>query len=364
MSVHFTADIELDELYLQHFQPAKHPGDEHRQTRVSYLGELKKLNDFFWFRAWLARFNRPPRQTSTAELTADFQWWLEHCERPPHKVRLCDCSDALVVGAMNWRIELGWERTTANKLRRTVNAVWNWGARELNKSAEQSLLKRPDNQKYRENVGEPIAFLPDELERILKACARRRGVVGKVRAADWWLACVLFVFSTGLRIGAALKVRTRDIDWTRGEILAGDEAAKGRKAQRLDLLPSAVAALRALCLSERSVPLVLGDWPFNVNTLRRHFAQILVDAGIFADASDVPRELKFHALRKTLGSQIIAEAGLHVACDRLGHSSVEVTKRYRDRRYQSQHRITELVKDPLPMLPTSGPPELRIAEVG
>lgn len=357
----FSAEIEVVELYRRFYQPAKHPGDAQRATRSSYLTDVDHLDKFFGFRWWLDRYATPPRELATDELFSDFKWWLDHCDRPPMKVRICDCSDELVVASMNWLIELGRERTTANRLRRHINAIWRWGARQLAKWG--TIIARPDNDKYAENISEPIAFLPDELERILAACARRQGMVGSIRASDWWLAAVLFIFSAGIRIGVACKTPTSKLDLARGDVLVPAGGQKNRHEQRLDLHSSAISALKLLRLTERGVPTILGDWPFTVNTLRRHFAQILVDAGIFPSVDDVPRELKFHALRKTLGSQIIAKAGLHVACARLGHSTVEVTKRYRDRRYGSEHRIAELVKDPLPSPPDSRPP-LRIADVG
>lgn len=318
----------LLEFYNRFYQPAKHAGDKHRTTCIQYRVQIANINKFFRL------------QLAAAGLEARY-------------VELGDLCDELITGAMNWQVERGRSRTTANKLRGHINAVWNFATRQF---AKQGItLARPDNDKYRVDTSEPLAFLPDELQRILDACARQQGMVGGVPAGDWWLAFTLFVFSSSLRINAARKVPTAKLDLTRGEFWAPASGQKQRKEQLLDLHTSAVVALRKLRLAERGVAMVLGDWPYNTDTLRRHFTRILVESGIFASVKDVPRQLKFHALRKTLASQIFETAGLHVACDRLGHSSVEVTKRYIDPRYRSQPRVRELVKDPMPTPPDTRP---------
>jgi integrase len=362
MTVSFSADVPMSVLYSDHYQPAKHPGDEHRSTRWTYKLELDKFDRYFQFTKWRDQFNTPSRGASLADLFADFEWWQQECSLPamPH-VRLVDClerGDELVEGAMNWLVELGRRRSTANKIRSHVNAVWNWGARRLRSK------ERPDNEEYSVDLNAPIAFLPDELDRIIEVCRRRPGFVGDLPSNLWWPMCVGVIHSGGLRIGAARKLPTRKIDLLRGGMHVPAGSQKNRREKWFDLLPGTVTAIRACRLFERNVEFALGDWRFNTNTLRRHFAKILVDAEIFPSVDDVPRELKFHALRKTLASQIYSRAGIQAACDRLDHSSPAVTKRYIDPRYESESRITELVDDPLAPPPKDQRPNLRIADCG
>lgn len=354
----FDASIPLKQLYLQYYQPAKHPGDEHRDTRWTYELELDKFDRFFRFAIWRATVIVAPRR-SVKELYLDFEKWLEQAPDRLPAVRLCDCSDELVVGAMNWLVELGRARTTANKLRRHVNAVWKFGARKLK-------LPPPDNEKYRENLAAPVALLQSELKLVLKAAARVPGNVGELDAGVWWQAAILFLYSSGLRIRQAFAVPTKDLDLLSGKFLAPADEAKGRKAQRLDLHASTVKALRVLRLHERRVPLVFGDWPFKIRAARERYKWILVDAGLFPDIKSVPRELLFHGLRKTLGSQIIATKGLGAAQRRLGHASPETTKRYGDARYTDDEPIESLAPDPIDgdKLPTEEPWEPRIADCG
>lgn len=363
MSVAFSADIEFEDLYRGHYQPAQHPGDEHRQTRVSYLGEISKLNHVFWFRQWLEKYNQPARDVPVAELYETYRWWREHCDQPPRKVQLADvleAGDDLIIFGMNLIVERGRSRGTANKFRRTINPIWNWAAKKLK-------TRRPDNERYRENVDAPIAFLPEELDQIFSACNRRSGYVGNVRADRWWRMCVSFIHATALRIGAARNVPTKKLELSRGGIRVPSGTQKNRREKWLDLFPSTIEAIRACRIEERGVQFVLGDWPHNTNTLRRHFAGILVDAGLFPSIDAVPRELKFHALRKTLASQIYAKTGLKaIAQERLDHCSVEVTERYLDPRYETDHRLMDIAEDPLKPKPSGNSPRpvLRIADCG
>jgi integrase len=257
-------------------------------------------------------------------------------------LRLESFTNELIYAAMQWQLDAGLEATTANKLRRHANALWN-------EACEQGILKtRPRNKKYRENLSAPIALMPDELEKLLAAAGERVGMVGDVPAGQWWLTAVLFVYSLGARIGAAYQVPTRNLDLVRGEVLVTADTQKQREDQSLDLFVGVVYWLRELRLAERGIATVLGDWPYKIDALRRHYTDLFVESGLYPRREDVPRNLKFHALRKTLASQLFVEGGMAAACERLGHSSTLVTQRYIDPRYKRKQRIGDLVKDPSP----------------
>lgn len=257
-------------------------------------------------------------------------------------LRLADLSDGLVYGAMQWQVANELPATTANKLRRHINAIWNLAC-EL-----EVLPKRPKNKAYRENLAEPLALLPEELDKLLDAAGQRDGYVGEVPAGQWWMTAVLFVYSLGARISAAYEVQTAKLDLDRGEVSLLAETQKQHREQRLDLFPGVIYWLRELRLKERGVKTVLGDWPFKIGWLRVQYTRLFVEAGLFKEAKDVPRNLKFHALRKTLASQLFAAGGMPAACERMGHSSTQVTERYIDPRFKHKVRINELVKDPSP----------------
>lgn len=312
--------MSLIDYYDRRYQPAKHPGDEHRTTREQYRVQIANLNKFF--RELAIRRDEPPRD-----------------------VTLGDLSDELIVGAMNWQVERGRARPTANKLRRHINAVWASAARELAKQGQA--LPRPDNAKYREDLADPIALLPDEFSRLLTAIAVLRGSVGPVPACDWWEFFVRLTFNVGGRVSAMRLIPTANLDCARGEVLVPASVQKNRRDQREALLPLTLVAARRLRLAERGVPTLLGDWPYTTATMRRHWSRLLVAAGFYTAVRDVPRSMKFHVLRKTFASQLAAEHGAHLACELCCHSSVNVTRRYLDPRYLRSQRVPDLIRDPV-----------------
>jgi hypothetical protein len=325
----FDRSTTLLDYYRRGYRPAKHPGDEHRTTSQTYEIELAKFNQFF--RESLAAAGVDARDAA-----------------------LGDLSDELVVGAMSWLVDRGRARTTANKLRRHVNCIGRFASRR------GLIAWRPDNERYREDLSEPIALLPEEFQRVLTAAAARRGKIGRtpdnsVPAGAWWLFFCLLAFNVGGRATALFTVPTANLDWHRGELLIAARRQKHRRDQRVRLFVSTLGAATELRLEERGIATLLGDWPYNLETLRRHFTQLLVEAEIFKSADLVPRTLKLHALRKTLASAVAAEHGEHKACDVLQHSSVTVTRRYIDKRYLADPSVPELVADPLPAPPRRPP---------
>lgn len=361
-----SSETSIRAYYETSYRIAHHP-EAGRATCAEYRTQINNLNRSVQFPWWCERFDNPARGLPLGRLYAEFQSWLRNCGEPPSAkpiaghwpvLTLGDFSDALVVGAMHLLVECDRELTTANKLRLHVNAVWN-------AAAERGLVpNRPANKNYRVNLAEPVALLPDEFERIIAAASRRTGMIGGVPAGVWWPAALKFVFSLGVRITAAFGIPTRNLDLVRGDVLVPAWAQKQRREQRLDLFPSVTAALRELRLLERRIATVLGDWPHTINTLRDHYKEIIVAAEIGYDSTEaVPSSLLFHCLRRTLASMLYERHGIQVVCDRLGHSSTDVSARYIDPRYNGQPRIRDLLADPFATPPEERPP-LRIAEVG
>lgn len=271
-------------------------------------------------------------------------WIHQAAERnvPPPPLTLDDLRDELIYAAMNWQVSRDREATTANKIRRHVNAIWNFA------EAAGILSRRPKNKKFRENVSAPLALLPEQLDKLLETAGMREGTIGGVPAGQWWVTQILFIYSLGTRITATYEVRTEKLDLNRGEVLVVAENQKQGQDQLLDLLPGVVYWLRQLQLKERGIERVMGDWPHTIGALRKSYTKLFVEAGFYKHVDDVPRNLKFHALRKTLASQLFAAGGMPAACERMGHSSTQVTERYIDPRYKRKQRIGELVKDPSP----------------
>jgi integrase len=364
------------------YRPAKHPGDPLSRTCQEYRSQLRNLSRPRQFVQWLAergvqcdaaskpalyrcfeidldkRFRSwrksQPSGACKVELRQRFETDLLFGSEPAWWAKVEHFSDALIVEAMSFLVDAGRERTTANKLRAHANSVWRF--------SQHSRLVRtlPENDKLRVNKRRPIALLPDQLQWVIDAAGQEEGQVGGVPAREWFTGAILFIYSLGVRISAAMQVPTVNLDLVRGDVLVPCYAQKQHEDQRLDLFASVVERLRRWKLAERGITTVLGDWPYGIDPLRDRFHKILVRAGLFPSVDDVPREFGFHVLRKTLASQLYANAGLHVASQRLGHSSLQVTEAYIDDRYRSDPQVRDLLPDPRPLDPSPGGSQLRI----
>lgn len=290
-----------------------------------------------------------PSRNLRSPTVAQYEVQIRHLDRQlGRRARISDLSDELICATMSALMTRGDDAQTANKVRLHINSIWRLAEeREL-------LQKRPRNKKYRVDLRAPIAWLPEEKQLMIDTAMRLEHYVGDVPAAHWWLTILLFQLCTGLRIGASFCVPTANLDLNGGLVQVPATHQKHRCDQTLDLWPGLVHWLRELRLAERGVETIFGDWPSGIRCWNDHFADLYVQAGWFKSREAVPREYKSHILRKTLASEIFAQAGIEAARERLGHSTITVTLRYIDPRYTRQVRIGELVPDPSPaQLPTT-----------
>lgn len=313
----------LRDFYEQTYRPARHAGERHRRSRAEARTQVNNFNR--WWHEWCAQRDRPLAEVPLS-LFDDF-------------------GDDSVTLAMAWLVDEGRERSpaTANKLRATINAIWRL-------AAERGLVTRwPNNRRYRTDLEDPIALAPEEKAAVIAQAQRVRGNVGDAPAGDWWLMLVLLLLNSGARIRVMRHARTAGLDVARGELLLPARYQKQHRDQRLALWPSTRRQIARVGVVERGLECLLDDWPYTVDTLRRHYTQkILEPAGLPTG----PKH-KFHCLRKTLGSEVAQADGVGTAQSILGHSSPSVTLRYIDPRYEHRPRVPELVADPLPSGPAA-----------
>jgi integrase len=316
-----TSDSTLRDFYELVYRPARHAGERHRRTRAEARSQINNLN----------------------------RWWHSHCAElglPLSEITLRAFDDDDVVTlAMAWLVDRERSPATANKLRVTLNAIW----RLANKRG--LVTSSPDNQNYRHELEDPIALMPDQKAAVIAQAQRVRGEVGDCAAGDWWLMLVLLLFNSGARITVLRHVQTASLDVARSELVLPARWQKQRRDQRVSLWASTRESIVRCRVVERRLVHLLDDWPFNIDTLRDHYTDLVLKP---AGVPDTPKH-KFHCLRKTVASEIAAVAPKTVAQEVLGHSSLDVTLRYLDPRYDSRPRVPELVKDPLPSPPSDRP---------
>ena len=202
----------------------------------------------------------------------------------------------------------------------------------------------------------------DEIKRWIEAAkSRRASDISGVDSSVWWESLLLFLYNTGIRIGAVVQMRWDWIDYERRIIK--QEKLPGVKSTYIAVLNR--EAMEMLDRMKKISPYIGNDdrvfgWDMHPRTLYDHANKQQALAGIPKD-----RRFKFHAIRKYFGSEL-AKENLAVATKALGHSNPTVTARY----YLNQKQIVipaiakikplldEAIETPLSLAPVVSIPPL------
>jgi integrase len=171
-------------------------------------------------------------------------------------------------------------------------------------------------------AGDIEVFSPEEVWALVRAAA-----------SDQDGAIFLTASFTGLRRGELLALRWRDVDFTgslvrvRASYAAGAlTAPKSGKVRSVPLAPEVAQALAKLSRRERFTgddDLVFageaGSY-LDGSALRRRYKRALADAAL--------RPLRFHDLRHTFGTRMIAKADIRRVQEWMGHADIQTTMRY------------------------------------
>lgn len=289
---------------------------------------------------YFERSYRPARLTGrSADTLVAYRGILGHAERwiPGASVAL---EDSDVDGYLLAMVDSGrYSAATINKHRRHVLAVVGHARRKM------GLGSPPDVRPVRESIEEPTAWSIEEMGSILAAAGATSGTVGDVPGRIWWPALILFIYDTGTRITACMRVRTADLAPDLSRVYFAGGTTKNGRGRWRDLHPQTRALLRQVSPWSR-LERLWDDWPYDrtvrawpalITGLRR----ILRRAGLACG----PRDL-FHRFRRTTGTWIAAKRGIAAACEILDHSGTGVTARYIDPRYAGGLMATEILPRP------------------
>jgi integrase len=156
-----------------------------------------------------------------------------------------------------------------------------------------------------------------------------------VRAAGGELDGTLYLTAafTGLRMGELLALRWRDVDFAgstvrvRASFYNGNlSTPKSGKVRAVPLAPDVATALAQLGRRENWVgddDLVFageGGDHLDASALRRRYKTALAAASL--------RRLRFHDLRHTFGTRMIAKADIRRVQEWMGHADIQTTMRY------------------------------------
>ena len=219
-----------------------------------------------------------------------------------------------------WRGSLtGLSNRTKNKLLVVMHGVFRraqhvWGL-PLNPVA--AVERHPQR-----SSGDIQVFSPEEVWALVRAASSEQDGAIYLTAAF-----------TGLRRGELLALRWRDVDFAGSVIRVRGSYGAGRvttpKSGKVRSVPMAPAVATALArLGERdqwtgddNLVFVgeLGSY-LDGSALRRRYASALQHAGL--------RPLRFHDLRHTFGTRMIAKADIRRVQEWMGHADIQTTMRY------------------------------------
>lgn len=189
-----------------------------------------------------------------------------------------------------------------------------WGL-EVNAAAE---VEKPTVKRS----GDIQVFSPEEVWSLVRAAASEQDAAIYLTAAF-----------TGLRLGELLALRWREVDFAgsvvrvRASYAAGAlTTPKSGKVRAVPLAPDVASALARL--GERTNWVGEDDLVFcgeagsylDGSALRRRYKAALAAAGL--------RQLRFHDLRHTFGTRMIAKADIRRVQEWMGHADVQTTMRY------------------------------------
>jgi integrase len=171
-------------------------------------------------------------------------------------------------------------------------------------------------------AGDIDVFSPEEVWALVRAAA-----------SDQDGAIFLTAAFTGLRRGELIALHWRDVDFAgsvlrvRASYAAGAlTTPKSGKVRAVPLAPEVAQALaqlsrRELFMGEDDLvfPGELGDY-LDGSALRRRYTAALKRAGL--------RQLRFHDLRHTFGTRMIAKADIRRVQEWMGHADIQTTMRY------------------------------------
>ncbi len=254
------------------------------------------------------------------------------------EVLLSQLSDDLIERLICWQSRAGYSPFTIKGTVGTVLSVWNYAWRKRFVETQWRDIERVRLPKL-----EPECWSVEEVGRILQAASKVEGTVAGIAANSWWLSLISVIYDTGLRIGALMKVERRDVDLDGRWIKARFENQKQKADQTVPISEETASLIRAMDADDRRL---LFPWPIvkdpHRSELIARFRTILLRAGLPIGSRDL-----FHKLRRTNGTYVTEIAGEEAAMRQLGHSEIQKTRRYVDRRKLTKPRIVDSMPRPM-----------------
>jgi len=240
-----------------------------------------------------------------------------HLDREP---TVADLNDDAIHGFMIAAVRDGLAEATANQRMKQLRALWEWAARR------RLVDQFPTLKKMVEPEPLPVAWRPDELQRLFAACAAQTGWIGPHQAATWWLALHWWLYDTGERAAATFSLRREWVDLASGTVRVPAKTRKGgRKAMVYRLRPETVALFTQMMALPSDSGLIW-DRPWKEwQCFYKRYRRVVQAAGL----PWAKRKTGLHKMRVTVFTMIEAHGGNATTFARHSHRSV--TESYIDK---------------------------------
>src|SRR5271169_1769048 len=296
-------------------------------------------------------------ETTVREAAAEYLRYIEHDrERKPSTVKgyrwlinaqiLPSLGELLIEDVTTeqveaWLASLGGRASSRRKTVVLLHGIFK-RARKLHKLPVNPVA---DVEKPSQPRGGEIEVLgPEEVWALVRHAASEQDA-----------AIFLTAAFTGLRMGELLALRWRDVDFAgfalrvRASYYAGAlTSPKSGKVRSVPLAPEVAKALARLSQREMFTGeddlVFVGDFGsfLDGSAMRRRYKAALARAGL--------RQLRFHDLRHTFGTRMIAKADIRRVQEWMGHADIQTTMRYLH--YAPREEDARLVAEAFALEPT------------
>jgi integrase len=229
-------------------------------------------------------------------------------------VRVDELSRRLAVDFQQFLLTHGRSLPTIASKRRNLFVLWRY-AHSLGAVAEKVPVLSPIKLPKRK----PKAWQLAQMEALIQSCYATPS--RRAWEARHWVALVMVIYDTGLRISACLELATTQLCLSRGVLRVEAEQQKDDEEMVIGLHPQTVACLHAALESPRDL---IFPWPFSKREIWPQYRVIVDRAGLPSSRRDL-----FHKIRRTSASWL-ESVRPGAATSHLGHGDRKTTEAYLD----------------------------------
>lgn len=256
---------------------------------------------------WLPTLSRPDEEKSRYRL------YIEpiFADKPLNRITTAELED-FKRGLQEKGLADATVRHILGDIRKMYRKMAAWGMYKGPMPMMNLSLPKPDNARMR-------YLTPDEAKSLMDAL--------KPRSLTWWRIAMISMHA-GLRLGEALSLRGRDINFNDGTIHVLD----AKNGTRMAHITKTLDAVLREALPKNPADLLFvnaSGRAMRASDTSKTFARVVKDLELNKGVTDRRQQVVFHTLRHTFCSWMaIRGVPLYTIGELAGHATMEMTKRY------------------------------------